>query len=250
MKRFTKIMLGFAAFFSVVGVVSMIAAFVLGFNWNQLVEMAENGDLLIQKEDNSGKFPFFNHENSHDYEKCENLDIEFLAGSLNILYDDVEKIKVDQEGIRDFSAKMEGHTLKIRVRKNWISSGAKGYLTIIIPEDYVFEKVDLEIGAGQAEIDDLRAKSLEIEVGAGQAEIMNLDVKHFSASAGAGQIEAELVGSEQDYNYDVECGIGEIVIGESSFAGLGRDARVDNPGADRKLDVECGVGQISIEFQK
>ena len=107
----------------------------------------------------------------------------------------------------------------------------------------------MEIGAGQAEISDLCAEALDIEVGAGQAELMNLDVKYLNATTGAGQITAELVGSEKDYNYDAECGIGEIVIGDNSYGGFGRDTHVENPGADRVLDIECGVGQIEIEFQ-
>ena len=114
----------------------------------------------------------------------------------------------------------------------------------------MFENVDMEIGAGQAEINDLCAESLDIEVGAGQAELMNLDVQYFSATAGAGQITAELVGNEEDYNYDVECGIGEIKIGKNSYGGFGRDTHIENPEAKREMDIECGVGQIAIEFQK
>ena len=249
MKRFIKLSLGLASFFVIVGVISMIAAFALGFDWNQLVEMAQNGELAIQKDDSSENISFFKYEKHHEHSDCKNLDIEFSAGTLNIYYDEVEEIQVEQEGIKDFSSKVDGHTLEIRGSKNNFLKGSKGYVTIIIPEGCIFEEVDMEIGAGQAEISDLCAEALDIEVGAGQAELVNLDVKYLNATAGAGQITAELVGSEKDYNYDAECGIGEIVIGDNSYGGFGRDTHVENPGADRVLDIECGVGQIEIEFQ-
>ncbi len=243
MRKLTKTLLGLASFFAIIGIISIVAAFMMGLNWNQLVEMAENGELAIQKDD-------FKYENHTEHGDFTNLDIEFSAGSLNIVYDDVKDIKVDQDGMKNFSFRKDGNTLEIRAEKSIFSTGANGNITIIVPEGYVFDKVDLEMGAGQADISDLRANILDIEVGAGQADLLDIDVQYFNASAGAGQIQAELVGNETDYNYDVECGIGEIVIGNNSYGGFGRDTNIENPGAERKLDVECGVGQITIEFQE
>lgn len=250
MKRFIKFSLILASVFALIGVFCMIAAFSMGMNWNQLIDMVQNGEFAIQSDDFIKDHNYSKHEDHHDHEKCSDLDIEFLAGKLNIMYDDVDSIEVKQEGMENFSSKIDGNTLKIRGGKKGITKGYSGYITIVIPEGYVFENVDMEIGAGQAEINDLCAESLDIEVGAGQAELINLDVQYFSASTGAGQIEAELAESEEDYNYDVECGIGEIKIGKNSYGGFGRDTHIENPGAKREMDIECGVGQIVIEFQK
>ena len=244
MKRFIKISLILASVFALIGVFCMIAAFSMGMNLNQLIGMVQNGEFTIQSDDFIKDHNYSKHEDHYD------LDIEFLAGKLNIMYDDVDSIEVKQEGMENFSSKIDGHTLKIRGGKKGITKGYSGYITIVIPEGYVFENVDMEIGAGQAEINDLCAESLDIEVGAGQAELINLDVQYFSATAGAGQIIAELVGNEEDYNYDVECGIGEIKIGKNSYGGFGRDTHIENPEAKREMDIECGVGQIAIEFQK
>lgn len=243
MKKITKTLLGLASFFAIIGIISIGAAFMMGFNWNQFVEMAKNGELAIQKDD-------FKYENNIEHGNFINLDIEFSEGSLNIVYDDVKDIEVHQDGMKNFNSRKDGHTLEIRAEKNIFSSGTNGNITIIVPKGYVFDKVDLEMGAGQADISDLCANILDIEVGAGQADLLNVDVQYFNASTGAGQIQAELVGNETDYNYDVECGIGEIVIGNNSYGGFGRDTNIENPGAERKLNVECGVGQIVIEFQE
>ena len=243
MRKLTKILLGLASFFAILGIVSIGAAFMMGFDWNQFMEMAQNGELAIQKDD-------FTYENHTEHGNFTNLDIEFSAGSLNIVYEDVKEIEIHQEGMKNFNSRKDGNTLEIRADKSIFSKGANGHITVIVPKGYVFEKVDLEMGAGQADISDLRANILDIEVGAGQADLSNIDVQYFNASAGAGQIQAEIVGNENDYNYDVECGIGEIMIGNNSYGGFGRDTNIENPGAERKLDVECGVGQIVIEFQE
>ncbi len=207
MKKFIKISLALASFFAVVGVFCMIAAFAMGMDWSQLKEMVRNGELSIGQED------FDEHSSGHhEHETCSNLEIELLAGELIIIYDDVEEIEVQQEGVADFSSKMDGHTLKIQGGKKGITNSTKGYVTLTIPKGYVFDEIDMKLGAGR--------------------------------------ITAELVGDESDYNYDVECGIGEIEIGGNSYGGLGRDTHIENPGAERELDIECGVGQIIIEFQE
>lgn len=252
MKKFTRIALSLSAFFAVVGIVSIICAFAMGLTLNSFAEMMKDGGLSISFSNSNhvqhSTDSSLEHHSSHH--GCSNLDIEIDAGDLKIYYDDVDEIKVEQDGISNFASQVNGDTLQISGGKKLSVNNSGGSITIVIPKDFVLEEVDMEIGAGQAEIDSLCAESLDIEVGAGQADLINLDVQYFNASAGAGQINAKLVGSESDYNYDVECGIGEIEIGESSFSGFAKDTYIENPGAKRELDIECGVGQIVISFQE
>ena len=252
MKKFTKASLILALFFAIVGVVSIVCAFAMGLNWKNLVKMVEDGDLVIQMDDSEDDMSFFKYEkeNQDNGIDCKKLDIELSAGSLNIFYDDVDEIEVKQENVKNFSSQMNGDKLEIRGGKKIISSGTKGVITVIVPKGTVFEEVELNIGAGQADIDELCAEKVSIEVGAGQAKLSYLDTKKFEAEAGAGQITANLVGSEDAYSYKAECGIGEIKIGNSSIGGLGGKKNVSNQGTERYLDIECGVGQIQISFQK
>ena len=237
MKKFIRVCLKLALFFAVIGSAAIIAAFAMGLNWNQLKEM------MIQKEDSL-------EEENHQHDSLNNMDIEIGAGTVTIFYDNVDDIKVKQEGMRNYSCKADGDTLRISAGNKVFSNNSNGDITIIVPTGFVFKEVDMEIGAGQADVSDLCAEEFDIEVGAGQANLNNIDVQYLQAKTGAGEIQAELVGREADYNYDVECGIGEIVIGDSSFSGLGREANIENSGAHRELDVECSVGQITVEFQE
>ena len=233
MKKFTKISLILSGLFAIIGVVSFICALGMGMTWNGLKGIVRNGDLTIQRDDSEEYTRIMDNENYIQATKDSHskLDIKLEAGRINLYYGDVEKIQVKHKGIRNLRSKIEGDTLYISSEENIISSRSKGVVTIIIPKGTVFKEVELNIGAGQADIDELCADKISVEVG-------------------AGQISANLVGSEEAYSYSAECGIGEIKIGNSSIGGLGGEKNVTNPGADRQLDIECGVGQIEISFQE
>ena len=237
MNKFIKFCLRLALFFAILGSVAIIAAFAMGLNWNQLKEMAINVD------DPRGS------SSSVSKEGFDKIDIECEAGTVILFYDNVDEIKVEQQGIKNFNCDINGDTLRISGRQKVFSNNSKGKITIRIPNGYALKEVDLEIGAGQADVKDLCAEEFDIEVGAGQAVLKNIDATYMNAKTGAGQIQAELAGCAEDYKYDIESGVGEILIGENSYSGLGRESHIDNPGAHRELNVECGVGQIVIQFQ-
>lgn len=233
MKKFVKISLGVAVFFAVIGIISLIAAFFMGLEWNDLKDMAMTKEEYVEME------------------TCNKLDIECPVGVVSLFYDDVDKIEVEQQGIQNFTCEMNGDTLSIRGNKGIFSDSSEASITIKIPKGHDFKEVDMEVEAGQANVDGLCAKTFSIEVGAGQANLKNIDVSHMEAQAGAGQIQAKLVGSQDEYQYDVECKLGEIVIGGVSLNSLvGKEINIEKPGAHRSLDLECGVGQIVIEFSE
>lgn len=244
MNKFIKFCLRLSLVFAIIGVVAIIAAFAMGLSWNQLKEMAMDGEFTMNIDDPRGSSSSVRNDG---YDK---LDIECAAGQVIVYYDNVDEIKVEQQGIKNFSCDVDGDTLRIQGSKRLFGNNSKGKITIRIPNRYVFKEVDMEIGAGQAKVTDLCAEVFDIEVAAGQADLKNIDVTHMKAQAGAGQIQAELVGCAEDYQCDLECGVGEIVIGDNSYGGLGRESHIENPGAHRELDVECGLGQIVIKFQE
>ena len=244
MNKFIKFCLRLALILAIIGIVSIIAVFAMGLSWNQLKEMARNGEFMIDIDDSREE------SSSVSNDGCDKLDIECSAGTVFIFYDDVDEIKVEQQGINNFSCDINGDTLRISGGKKIFGNNSIGEITIRVPKGYVFKEVDLEIGAGQADVDGLYAEELDVEVGAGQVVLKNIDVIHMNAKASAGQIQAELVGCMEDYNCDIECGVGEILIGDNSYGGLGKESQIENPGAHRELDIECSVGQIVIEFQE
>ena len=254
MKLFTKISLGIAAFFAVVAVVCSLLAIAMGFSAGDFIKMTQDGKFSIEMGD--GKLQIFGFKEGENFEfdwdfsdddeglefedgesydvtgEYKNLDIEFGAGQLEIYYADIENIQVLKSDIKGFELKTNetSKTLSIEAGLNTnANEGAK--LVILVPRGTSFKKVDLEVGAGQAIIKELMVESLDVEVGAGQVEI-------------------ELAGFEKDYSYDVNCGIGNVVIGDTSLGGFGANSSVDQDGAKGKINVECGVGEVIIRFVK
>ena len=78
----------------------------------------------------------------------------------------------------------------------------------------------MDLGASQAHIENLNVEKLALEVGAGQADVSRLIVDELKAEVGVGQLNIAMYGNEFDYNYRIECGVGQIKIGETSYSGL------------------------------
>ena len=274
MKTFTKVMLSIAGVFAVVGVICTVAAFAMGFSSSDIMKLIQNGNFSIKIED--GKVNVFGYEadifeengvgnlvgpstESDDetdiYEiedACQNVDLEFGAGVLEIYYDDVEDIVVKATNIEDISVGVKNGILKIGFESDAdidIGEAEDRKLEIIIPSEMQFKEVDMEIGASQAVIEDLVADEVSISVGAGQATIEKMTVNNLDVEAGIGQVSIILNGAQEEYNYNVECGIGSVKVGDATYGGFAAEDSVKREGATKEINVECGVGEVSILFE-
>ena len=245
MKMFTKIASAIATFMLILGLVCVGAAFAMGLTWGEFVDMVEEGKFSIKFGDSSNSSS--NAEAQFDAE-CERMEIEVGAGSLEIFYDDVDQIQVEQNGAKGYKAYMDGKTLHIEGGSS-VGINQEGMsINVILPRSMKLKEVELELGAGEADIEELCVEKGSIEVGAGQATFIGLDVQELQAEVGVGQLYIELVGKESDFNLSMECGIGEIQIGDSAYGGFGNEQVKEYPGVSKKLDLECGLGQIQIDF--
>ena len=59
----------------------------------------------------------------------------------------------------------------------------------------------------------------------------------------------KLYGEEEDFNYDIDCGIGSIDIGEKRYDSLGAEAKTDH-GAEKKVKIDSGIGSVKVWFEK
>ncbi len=279
MKTFMKIALWIAGILAGVGVICMILAFSMGLTGNQLKQMVRDGkfsfDLADEWEDH-------HVENQHGYgshhisDSCRALDVKFGAGVLEIVYGDVTEIQVEQQNIEGLQVEVQKGTLYISGNKNvdvdvfiGTNNFEDRYLKVTLPKNCSFEEVDLEIGASRANINGLMANDMEIVVGAGQADIMDVTAKNLDLKVGAGEVNVynliidnletevglgevnfEVCGKESDYNYNVECGMGEVVVGTRSYGGVGAKQNVMNNNAVKSMEIECGMGKVSVAFKE
>lgn len=199
--------------------------------------------------------------------------------------DDNFYIEVKKAG--KFQAYVEDGVLYIiETTSSWNMGGNKTCkIVFYIPENYRFDSVDMElgagtlkldalqadeasltVGAGQIELKEVSAGQLELEVGAGRIEVKHMAVEELDAEVGMGELTAEgsvgsgaaidcsmgnveikLDGSKEDFNYEIDGAMGNIDIGKESYSGFSQSRSIDN-GAERTVQVSSSMGNITLRF--
>ena len=115
----------------------------------------------------------------------------------------------------------------------------------------VENNIDAEVGAGSANIQNLKATTASIECGVGKMSVKGAVEGDISIECGVGNIEMYLDAAESDYNYDIDCGIGSVYINGSKRGGfLASSADMAYAGAKGTIKLECGIGKIELITQK
>ena len=160
-------------------------------------------------------------------------------------------------------------------------------IVITVPKGFEAENLEIELGAGEMTFEKLATKSFDLSVGAGAVNGRTLTIaNHAQISVGAGsinikdfladtvdmdcgvgsmridgsisgdadiecnvgEIKLDLTGDEDDYNYIVDCGIGEIRINNARYS-FNNKEKIYNKNAKATFDLNCGVGSIKIDME-
>lgn len=125
-------------------------------------------------------------------------------------------------------------------------------LTIYIPEDAIFDSINISTGAGRFTVDELSAKRIDFEFGAGDALINVLEADVYAnIEGGAGRI---TISDGMLNDLDIEMGVGELNLtsrlsGDCNLEmGLGA-SNITLIGSidDYELDIDKGLGSISVD---
>lgn len=215
-------------------------------------------------------------------EEASSLSLKLSGAELIIKTSD--KFSVESNH-RNISVKSENGRLCINETKKLFWGYPKGLTVILnVPEDFVFDEAAVETGAGKVEIDALSADVLKLSLGAGEAEIRNLTVNsRADIDGGAGELKIDggrlcnlkldigvgelrltsriegqsrlnygigetrltLLGNREDYQIEIDKGIGEATLQGESM----RDDSVYGSGRNR-IEIDGGIGAIHIEFSE
>ena len=194
------------------------------------------------------------------------LDIELKYDELILEEGDSFCVRVYDDNEKNVTVKESSDTLKVRSTKK-LSKTRKVYIsypkdvklqeleiemgagTVYLNRDIETEKLSVEMGAGEFDSKNpVTAKEADLEIGTGSMTFADLSAKKISGECGLGELDLTMTGTQEDYNYDLECGVGNLDVGSDSYSGLGREKSISNTGADRKLDLECGMGNVSVDF--
>lgn len=261
MKRSTRSLLRLALFFVMTGAAFCIAGLCLGFRPSQLEAMEKSGEFRWIG-------PSSWRENAREViEEATTDEVDYDRS-----FTDVKKLEVDcglaecllipSEGTEwrvrgeklpsGFTAEKKGSTLTVKCSKKvwkfW-DENQSPYLEIYIPANQIVEKLEFDVGVGSLSTVEgyLTCKKLELDCGVGSCS-MSVDIrKEAKVDSGVGDVELEVIGREKDFNYDVDCGVGSVEIGDLSFGGLESDHKIDNR-AEKDMEIESGVGSVHVWF--
>ncbi len=160
-------------------------------------------------------------------------------------------------------------TLKIQQDKDSIKKliGTKSQvlkLVITIPENVALNNINLEVGACDVDLSEMRASALNIDSGAGDVDIQNSTIEKITVDAGAGDVDLASVNfnflevdagagdvditgitDPEEYSFDVSVGMGELTINEQSQGGIGADYKTEGT-TDKKITIDSGAGDVDV----
>lgn len=162
---------------------------------------------------------------SKDFKNIHSIELDISSAELEIVKAD--KLKVEGKAIPvDYEFKEENGELKIKNKK--VAKNAK--LVIYLPAE--IKDLDIDIGAGKIQMEDLTIQEISLDTGASTVDINKLTVTS---------------------KMDVDAGVGDLVIIDSDVSNLDLDAGVGNVKYTGYLkgnsEINCGVGNMELNLQ-
>ncbi|MCH5342875.1 MAG: hypothetical protein J1E64_02460 [Acetatifactor sp.] len=221
-------------------------------------------------------------------EDVHGLDIEVGGCVLTLKSSGDNMCYVEADNAGRFQAYVEGDTLYLKSltsTNRWTKVGNR-QITLYIPDAILWDEISIGLGAGRLEFGKLTAEEISLEVGAGQivgelfcvgelnidvgagsVELADAQVRHLEADVSMGSltyagditseaelecsmgnIEMDLVGTEKDYDYELQGTMGGLIVGGQDYSGLG-NRKVQDNGAAKRIAAECSMGNIEIRFR-
>ena len=265
----------------ILGGAALIVGVVLGADIRDAWKQSGNWNTITKY----GVFSFFADEDDQDdYDAEELFDEDFSFQSQDIKRinfdlknvdltieendsNDQVRIQIENSEKNDISVKNNSGTLEIKDHRSKIGKTTKNIdVALDIPADLELEDVLVELGVGDVEIEKLLVKyTLNMKLGTGDVEIERLSAGTLDVSCGVGNLEIEklrlegsasieggvgdtrigMLANENDFNYEISTGVGDVRIFDSEFRGLGGAKKISN-GSDKEIVIHSGVGDMEI----
>lgn len=277
MKLFTKISLIAAAIALGLGCLGIVTGLAMGADAGDLSEMGiyitphQQVQVAILEKNHHKNEHYedeihnkdLNYHHSNSIQEIEALEIEVENADITIIGVS-EAVNINYFSNREKNLfKVEGTTLKIEDKK---VSKIPTILEIYVPVG-VLNKIEIDMEAGELSADRIIADNFSINMAAGSVQIDELivtgeadlqvdagkmiigyyDGTKLDAECAMGSIMVVCEGNQDDYNYEMECGMGQIVFGQESYSGLGEEIYIDNR-SSKLIGASCDMGEIMLEF--
>ena len=277
MKRFAQVTLITSGVCGILGALFLLSGVLLGAGKGDFFRLFRNGFFSTEwnREEAVQDADFASNETTYQASEIEKLDFELSVGKLYIKEntENPDEIHVMTEGnLADITVKQTGNCLEITEKTQDIlhKNKSKTKITVYLPKDKVYQEIDAELAVGSivSELENLSADEvslsndtgkiemegicvtgdLDVDCSVGSVQVRRAEVAgDIEVDCGVGEVELSINGQKEDFNYTLNCGVGEIRVGESTYSGLSNSTKLDYH-SSRSATVECGVGSVKLYF--
>lgn len=181
-----------------------------------------------------------------DFEDIKIIDIDLSSTKLTIKNGNYFRVETNNKYI-ECSQTNNKLTIK-ETKNNWLSNG-NGEIIVYINDN--LDKLELETGAGNINVDNVNINEFDLEIGAGKVDIQNLNVfNKLNIDGGAGEV---TIKEGTINNLDLDMGVGKVtitskLIGSSDIdAGIGElNIKLLEKIENYKIKIEKGLGKVKI----
>ena len=226
--------------------------------------LEESGEIILYTSEKDGM------EYEIPAQEIREMDISLTGDEVVFRECSGDRIRITVRGDREESIRVitDGGKLLIRGKNQKLIQSKVPQVVVEYPGGMDFDAWNMQIGAGTADLEgDLTAAKFLAEIGAGECEIRGtvcctdgtwtvgageidadrIQGENLRFQCGLGEISAVLNGREEEYRYELHCGIGEIRIGDREYSGIAREAE-DTGSGEKKISADCGLGSIELSF--
>lgn len=194
------------------------------------------------------------------------LDIDMDAANVKIITDDsLENAFLVEAYDMPINTEVELDDEKLKISSDsWnlslfsLSDLNVGTIKIHVPKNHKFKNVEINLNAGNLNVELLNTRSLSLELNAGNLKFNELSVDDLEAevnagnmtfsyvivnkkaelSCNAGNIDLGLAGKADEYRFDIEENLANLTINDSNDVSSYRGSK--------RIDIECNVGKVNI----
>lgn len=190
--------------------------------------------------DNDVKFDNIEYDNY--------LELDLSRVEVYIKTGDLLKAESDNKNI---NIKQDGNKLIVKEKSGLLLTKNKAVLNVTVPENFEFDYVKIDTGAGNINIERLKSRILDLDMGAGKLSIDDIIVnKEANIDTGAGEV---IINNAFINKLDLDLGTGKtefngIIVGSADIdTGVGNfvmnlNDRIDN----YNFKLNKGIGNISV----
>lgn len=262
MRKFTKGMLLGALITGIAGTAFCIAGLCAGFSMEAFHAAAEDGMLrasgpegwIHTAAEKLSSVSIGRKDFEQKFNGVESLNLDAGVADCTLIPYDGSVWKVYGYQVPgSFRCEQDNDDLKIDCRSKLFSfmqwSDRETRLEIYVPKDQIIEELHMEVGVGTLTTSGsvLKCEELEIDCGVGDADLYADVTRSVQIDGGVGSLTLTLLGDEEDFNFDLDNGVGTIQVGEETYGELGEEVKLDYH-AEKDIEIDSGVGDITVEF--